>query len=39
VNVIQIAGRTTDGQVAEMVVDANGYSPAVIVMKRGEGRK
>ena len=35
VDVIQIARRTTDGQVAEVVVDANGYSPALIVMKRG----
>ncbi|MGA2379025.1 MAG: sulfite exporter TauE/SafE family protein [Spirochaetia bacterium] len=35
VDVIQIAKRTVDGQVADVVVDANGYSPAVIVMKRG----
>jgi plastocyanin domain-containing protein len=35
VDVIQIAKRTPDGQVAEVVVDANGYTPAVIVMKRG----
>jgi plastocyanin domain-containing protein len=35
VDVIQIARRTADGQVADVVVDANGYSPAVIVMKRG----
>ena len=35
VDVIQIAKRTADGQVADVVVDANGYSPAVIVMKRG----
>src|SRR5208337_88599 len=35
VDVIQIARRTGDAQVAEVVVDANGYSPAVIVMKRG----
>jgi plastocyanin domain-containing protein len=35
VDVIQVAKRTADGQVAEIVVDANGYSPAVIVMKRG----
>ena len=34
-DVIQVAKRTADGQVAEVVVDANGYSPAVIVMKRG----
>jgi len=35
VDVIQIAKRTNEGQVAEVQVDANGYSPAVIVMKRG----
>jgi len=35
VDVIQVAKRTGDGQVAEVVVDANGYTPAVIVMKRG----
>jgi sulfite exporter TauE/SafE len=35
IDVIQVAKRTADGQVAEIVVDANGYSPAVIVMKRG----
>jgi copper ion binding protein len=35
VDVIQVAKRTVDGQVAEIVVDGNGYSPAVIVMKRG----
>ena len=34
-DVIQIAKRTAEGQVAEVVVDAKGYSPAVIVMKRG----
>lgn len=34
-DVIQIAKRTAEGQVADIVVDANGYSPAVIVMKRG----
>lgn len=32
---IQIAKRTADGQVAQVRVDANGYSPAVIVMQRG----
>jgi plastocyanin domain-containing protein len=35
VDVIQVAKRTGDGQVAEVVVDGNGYTPAVIVMKRG----
>ena len=35
VDVVQVAKRTAEGQVAEIVVDANGYSPAVIVMKRG----
>lgn len=35
VEVIQVARRTPQGQVAEVVVDAKGYSPAVIVMKRG----
>jgi sulfite exporter TauE/SafE/copper chaperone CopZ len=35
VDVIQVARRTSEGQVADVVVDANGYSPAVIVMKRG----
>jgi len=35
VDVIQISKRTGDGQVAEIVVDGNGYSPAIIVMKRG----
>jgi sulfite exporter TauE/SafE/copper chaperone CopZ len=35
VDVIQVAQRTGDGQVAEVVVDGRGYSPAVIVMKRG----
>ena len=35
VDVIQIARRTPEGQVAEVVVNANGYSPAVIVMQRG----
>jgi sulfite exporter TauE/SafE/copper chaperone CopZ len=35
VDVIQVAKRTAEGQVADVVVDANGYSPAVIVMKRG----
>jgi sulfite exporter TauE/SafE/copper chaperone CopZ len=35
VEVIQIARRTPEGQVAEVMVNANGYSPAVIVMKRG----
>ncbi len=35
VDVIQIAKRTGDGQVGEIVVDGNGYTPAVIVMKRG----
>jgi plastocyanin domain-containing protein len=35
VDVIQVAKLTGDGQVAEVVVDANGYTPAVIVMKRG----
>jgi len=35
VDVIQVAKRTADGQVAEVVVDGNGYTPAVIVMKRG----
>ena len=34
-DVIQIAKRTAEGQVADIVVDANGYTPAVIVMKRG----
>ena len=34
-DVIQIAQRTADGQVADVLVDGNGYSPAVIVMKRG----
>ena len=32
---IQIAKRTAEGQVADIVVDANGYTPAVIVMQRG----
>jgi sulfite exporter TauE/SafE/copper chaperone CopZ len=35
VDVIQVAKRTTGGQVADIVVDGNGYTPAVIVMKRG----
>ena len=35
VDVIQVAKRTGDGQVGEIVVDGNGYTPAVIVMKRG----
>jgi uncharacterized protein len=35
VDVIQIARRTAEGQVAEVVVNDNGYAPAVIVMKRG----
>jgi len=35
VDVIQVARRTPEGQVAEVTVNANGYSPAVIVMKRG----
>jgi len=35
VDVIQVAKRTPDGQVGEIVVDGNGYTPAVIVMKRG----
>ncbi len=35
VDVIQVAKRTADGQVADVVVDGNGYTPAVIVMKRG----
>ena len=34
-DVIQVAKRTDEGQVAEVVVDANGYTPAVIVMQRG----
>lgn len=34
-DVIQVARRTAEGQVADIVVDANGYTPAVIVMKRG----
>ena len=34
-DVIQIAQRSTEGQVADVMVDANGYAPAVIVMKRG----
>ena len=34
-DVIQIAKRTGDGQIADVVVDGNGYTPAVIVMKRG----
>ena len=32
---IQIAKRTAEGHVADIVVDANGYTPAVIVMQRG----
>jgi sulfite exporter TauE/SafE len=35
VDTIQVARRTPEGQVAEIVVDGKGYSPAVIVMKRG----
>ena len=35
VDVIQVARRTDGGQVAEVTVDGNGYTPAVIVMKRG----
>ncbi len=34
-DVIQVAKRVGDGQVAEVVVDGNGYTPAVIVMQRG----
>jgi sulfite exporter TauE/SafE/copper chaperone CopZ len=34
-DIIQVAHRTAEGQVADVVVDANGYTPAVIVMKRG----
>jgi uncharacterized protein len=34
-DVIQVARRTAEGQVAEVVVNDNGYAPAVIVMKRG----
>ena len=34
-DVIQVARRTEGGQVGEVVVDANGYTPAVIVMQKG----
>jgi uncharacterized protein len=32
---IQVAKLTAEGQVAEIVVDDNGYTPAVIVMQKG----
>jgi sulfite exporter TauE/SafE len=35
INDIQVAKETTGGQVADVTVNATGYAPAVIVMKRG----
>jgi uncharacterized protein len=32
---VQVARRTSEGQVAEVLVDQDGYNPAVIVMQRG----
>jgi plastocyanin domain-containing protein len=35
VDAVQVARRSGDTQVAEVTVDANGYTPAVIVLQRG----
>ena len=39
VDVIQVARRTADGQVAEVTVNDDGYTPAVIVVQRGTKAK